>query len=122
MKIFVDDLRLVPEVYDKAFTSGEDFIQWLSENPNTEVELLSLDHDLGQDVMDGYTLTRELVSLENNIKNVQFHTDNIIGLKNMYYYLTNAKKHGMLPNMENIYGHKVECIDGKESIVPYKIF
>ena len=94
----------------------------MSENPNTEVELLSLDHDLGQDVMDGYTLTRELVSLENNIKNVQFHTDNIIGLKNMYYYLTNAKKHGMLPNMENIHGHKVECIDGRESIVPYKIF
>lgn len=121
MKIFVDDIRLAPASYDKTFRTGEAFIQWLKENPNTEVSLLSLDHDLGQDIMDGYTLTKELVGLDNNIKNVQLHTDNMVGFKNMYYYLHNAKKHGMLPNMNNIYNYKVNCIDGIETIAPYKV-
>lgn len=119
MKIFLDDLRLAPEKYDLIFRTGEELIQWVSENPDTTVELLSLDHDLGEGILDGYEMVKQMVELPNKIKRIQFHTDNLIGLRNMFWYIKNAHKHGLLPELKQLRPQKVICIDGEETIASY---
>lgn len=114
MNIFLDDLRAAPEKYDLVFRTGESFLEWLEANPETEVKLMTFDHDLGEQVIDGYETVKRLVEMPNNISTVRFHTDNLIGLKNMYMYFRSAKKHGLLPNLKHINPHKFVCIDGVE--------
>ena len=118
MKIFVDDIREAPKNYDKVFRTGEAFIEWLKLNPNTPITLLTLDHDLGENVMNGYELVKTFVEMPNHIICLQFHTDNLVGLKNMFYYAKNAKKHEMLPNIRIISPRKFIFIDGKASVHP----
>lgn len=84
MKIFLDDIRLSPEKYDLTFKHAEDLIEWIKANPTTQVDLLSLDHDLeegseetGIPYMTGYDFVRKhLPYLPNNIKKIQLHTSN----------------------------------------------
>lgn len=119
MKIFVDDIRAAPSKYNKTFRTAEDFIKWLHENKDTCVSTLSLDHDLGENVMDGYQLVKTLVDIPNYIQRIQFHTDNMIGLKNMYMYLKNAKDAGVLPNLISVSPRKYIVINGVETVHPY---
>lgn len=115
VKIFVDDIRVAPDKYDLVFRSGEELLEWLKVNVGTEVELLSLDHDLDEGYMDGTQLCRELVEMNPRIKAVQFHTDNYEGLKNMYSIWKSAHKVGVLPRLKHLNPYKVVCIDGNES-------
>ena len=98
IKISVDDIRAIPDGYDLLFLNPENFISWRKDNPEITISELSLDHDMGLDYMDGYDLVKYMVDDEsmniNKIERIQFHTDNMIGLKNMYCYLESAKKHG----------------------------
>ena len=98
VKISVDDIRAIPDGYDLLFINPENFISWRKDNPEITISELSLDHDMGLDYMDGYDLVKYMVHEEsmniNKIEYIQFHTDNMIGLKNMYCYLESAKKHG----------------------------
>lgn len=119
MKIFVDDIREAPSNYNKTFRTAEDFIEWLHKNPDTCVSTLSLDHDLGENVMDGYQLVKTLVDMPNCIQRIQFHTDNIIGLKNMYMYVKNAQNADVLPNLISVSPHKYVVINGVEKVNPY---
>lgn len=114
MKIFLDDIRFTPSKYDLTFKNAEDLIEWVKDNPTTEVTLLSLDHDLGDDIMSGADMCHQLVYLENNIKEIQFHTSNYQGLKNMYSILSSAQRVGWMKNLERINPHKIETIDGVE--------
>lgn len=115
MHIFIDDLRTAPEKYDAVFRTGEQFLQWLEQHPTELIHSISFDHDLGLNVIDGYETVKRMVDLQNHIQKVQFHTDNPIGMKNMYMYILNAHKHGLMPNLKKIIPYKIKCINGKES-------
>lgn len=122
MKVFLDDLRFAPTEYDMVFRNAESFLKWLEENPDQEITKLSLDHDLGEGLMDGYDMVKKMVLLPNKIESIQFHTDNLVGLKNMYYYIKNAIDNGLMVNLKTIRTHKVNTIDGVETVSPYKLF
>lgn len=122
MKVFVDDIRKAPEKYDLVFRNGEDFLKWKEENEDVRIQLLSLDHDLGEYCIDGYDIVKKLVSDHVfNIDIIQFHTDNIVGMKNMYMYLRSAKVAGVIPETTNIIKRKVVCIDGNEHFASYDV-
>ena len=42
MKIFLDDIRQVPDEFDLVFRSGKALLKYLKENPNQHYELISL--------------------------------------------------------------------------------
>ena len=127
MKIVVDDIRVAPIGW-KLFKTGEDFVNWREKNKNVEIEVLALDHDLGQDengkdYMSGYQLVQHICNIENmnpkNIKEFLLHTDNPIGFKNMYHYLISADKHNILNDEVKIHKEKFCLIDGEISYSGY---
>lgn len=119
MNVFVDDIRFAPEKYDLVFRSAEDFIEWLNNNKETEIRLLSLDHDLGENVMDGTKLARTIVEMPNAIMGIQFHSDNFQGIKNMYSIFSSAARSGLMPQLRRLIPYKINTIDGVESPVKY---
>lgn len=119
LDVFLDDLRKAPEEYNKVFRTGEDMVDWFRDNQPIHIDKLSLDHDLGPEgMMNGYDVVKELCDMEITYGKVQFHTDNLQGLENMYYYLKNAMKHGVV-QVEELIPNKVECIDGVEKLVAW---
>ncbi|EKZ0898461.1 cyclic-phosphate processing receiver domain-containing protein [Listeria monocytogenes] len=121
MNIFVDDLREAPEKYDQAFTTAENFLEWYALNEHPEIDLISLDHDLGEYNMDGYDLVKFLVDFNVSFHNIQFHTDNTEGFKNMYYYVKDAADKGRLPALQHLEKRKVICSDGVETFASHTI-
>lgn len=119
MKIFVDDLRMKPEIFDLKFESGEMLLSWMKENPDTQIDLLSLDHDLNEGFMDGTKLCREIVKLDPNVRRVQFHSDNFDGLKNMYSIISSATRSGALTHVRSINPYKINVIDGEMGEMRY---
>lgn len=119
--IFLDDIRQAPESYGQQFKTGESLIQFLKAiSPLPEgmhIDTLSLDHDLGEGVMDGYDVVKQLCELELPIRRIQLHTDNIIGFKNMFYYLRSAQQHGLLSADTVIEPRKVSVVDGVETLM-----
>lgn len=119
--IFLDDIRTSPKAYDMSFKTGESLMEYLKAvSPLPEgvhVDTLSLDHDLGEGVMDGYDVVKQLCELELPIRRIQLHTDNIIGFKNMFYYLTSAQQHGLLSADTVIEPRKVSVVDGVEALM-----
>ncbi|WP_307976742.1 cyclic-phosphate processing receiver domain-containing protein [uncultured Streptococcus sp.] len=115
LKIFVDDERPYPVGYNKVYRDGESLLMFLRENKDVKISLLSLDHDLGEDKMDGYELVKQLVELNPNISKIRFHTSNIVGFHNMGNYLINAKKAGEATGIKEIVPNKwVVLGDGSE--------
>lgn len=119
MKIFIDDLRMKPEIFDLKFESGEMLLSWMKENPDTQIDLLSLDHDLNEGFMDGTKLCREIVELDPNVRRVQFHSDNFDGLKNMYSIISSATRAGALTHVCSINPYKINVIDGEMGEMRY---
>lgn len=119
MKIFIDDLRMKPEIFDLKFESGEMLLSWMKENPDTQIDLLSLDHDLNEGFMDGTKLCREIVELDPNVRRVQFHSDNFDGLKNMYSIISSATRAGALTHVRSINPYKINVIDGEMGEMRY---
>lgn len=90
-------------------------MDFLRDNPDINISLLSLDHDLGDGKIDGYELVKRLVELNPNIVTVRFHTSNIIGFHNMGNYLVNAKKIGQATGIKEIVPNKWTVLgDGLE--------
>ena len=86
MKIYVDDLRPVPPGF-KCARSVNQAIALIekAENDGDEIELLDLDHDLGDfepDGGDAIKLLDWLVERE-TFYPIQFHTANPVGRANM---------------------------------------
>lgn len=119
--IFLDDIRTSPQAFDMSFETGESLMEYLKAiSPLPEgvhIDTLSLDHDLGEGVMDGYDVVKQLCELELPIRRIQLHTDNIIGFKNMFYYLTSAQQHGLLSEETVIEPRKVSVVDGVETLM-----
>lgn len=123
IKISVDDIRAIPDGYDLLFLNPENFISWRKDNSKIAISELSLDHDMGLDYMDGYDLVKYMVHEDSMniglIERIQFHTDNMIGLKNMYFYLESAKKHGVIGKEIIVEKEKINLIDEKLSYSGY---
>lgn len=96
MKIFVDDLRIV-EGFDYIAKTAEDFFAYCINNQVTHIDVLSLDHDLGEsDALTGYDIVKHLPDLNLSIGTIQFHTANPVGFENMLMYAKNLKKHEVM--------------------------
>ena len=121
-RIFLDDTRFVPQGYNLVFRNGEDLIKYLQEHPNEHYELISFDHDLGQNVMDGFDVVKEIVNNEKinfTFDKFQFHTDNLTGFINMFYYLISARKNNVISENGLIDPFKHTYIDGVEENLNY---
>ena len=121
-RIFLDDIRFVPQGYNLVFRNGEDLIKYLKEHPNEHYDLISFDHDLGQNVMDGFDVIKEIVNNENInfiFDKFQFHTDNLTGFVNMFYYLISARKNNVISMKGLIDPFKHTYIDGVEENLNY---
>lgn len=85
-KIWLDDIRPAPAGYFQTHSVNETkrFIS-RCENCGVEIELLDLDHDLGdfaQDGGDGYELVKWLAETERYYP-IRLHTQNVVGRQNM---------------------------------------
>ena len=121
-RIFLDDIRFVPQGYNLVFRNGEDLIKYLKEHPNEHYDLISFDHDLGQNVMDGFDVIKEIVNNENinfTFDKFQFNTDNLTGFVNMFYYLISARKNNVISMKGLIDPFKHTYIDGVEENLNY---
>ena len=121
-RIFLDDIRFVPQGYNLVFRNGEDLIKYLKEHHNEHYDLISFDHDLGQNVMDGLDVIKEIVNNENlnfTFDKFQFHTDNLTGFVNMFYYLISARKNNVISMKGLIDPFKHTYIDGVEENLNY---
>jgi hypothetical protein len=121
-RIFLDDIRFVPQGYNLVFRNGGDLIKYLKEHPNEHYDLISFDHDLGQNVMDGFDVIKEIVNNENinfTFDKFQFHTDNLTGFVNMFYYLISARKNNVISMKGLIDPFKHTYIDGVEENLNY---
>ena len=54
MKIFLDDIRKSPDDSWVVFRTAEALIAFLDWNPHLVVTTMSLDHDLGEDMISGH--------------------------------------------------------------------
>jgi hypothetical protein len=96
MKIFLDDDPMRDSWVDDTWTivrTAYECLDLIAEHPG-EVEILSLDHDLGPDIMihgDGYMVVEVLERLVGQgairpiilPKKIEIHTANPVGRKNM---------------------------------------
>lgn len=94
-----DDLinRPTPASF-KRFTSAEELLTYLDQNPDIQIDTLSLDNDLGQDRLEGYDLVKELVKRQVKVNCYLIHSANIVAQQNMLSYLTQAMKFKIIPN------------------------
>jgi hypothetical protein len=95
INLFLDDERVEPLGFLRVSTV-KTLVDFLELN-DEEIDVLSLDHDLGEEP-DGTEAVKWLVGLcldEDRIKTIQFHTNNIVARKNMYSYLKSAQKAGI---------------------------
>lgn len=113
VNIYLDDLRPLPKEFDLLFKTGEDLLEYLTHSGNQAIGIISLDHDLGMGVMDGYDFVKNMVHLHVDINEIQLHTDNLVGFRNMYHYLTNAQRHGLLSTHTHISPYKYHYQNGR---------
>lgn len=104
INLYIDDLRIVPENFVVART----YLEAIKILKKEEINILSLDHDLG--IIDGEDKTGyDIVKFmcENGISPnyIYIHTDNVVGRKNMYETLLSAKKHGIIDEKTKIYNY-----------------
>ena len=86
MKIWVDDIRQVPEGFDWTRSVNETIrLIEQAEQDGIQIELIDLDHDLGDYADDGGDAIKILDYLVENSKfyPVRLHTANPVGLDNM---------------------------------------
>lgn len=105
VNVYLDDWRIAPKGWIQAW-NNEELIQ-IFENPEYQVNRLSLDHDLGEDangdlLETGYDFVKTFVEKGYVCRAIHFHTANPIGKENMISYLENAKKHGAIPQSVGI--------------------
>lgn len=86
MKVYLDDIRAIPARFE-GVRSYYDCIRLLEANKGN-VEVISLDHDLGE-LKSGYDVCKWIVENEyyEGLKQVILHSANPIGVKNMIQLL-----------------------------------
>lgn len=108
INLYVDDLRDCPKDFTIA-RNVEDAIFFLK---NYDVNILSLDHDLGEDengnlLPTGYDLVKIFCEKGYHAKKIYIHTDNGPGRDNMFYTLKAALKRGFIKSDIEIYHYSI---------------
>lgn len=108
INVYVDDLRDCPIGFVMAKTYQEAI--YLLENH--EVDILSLDHDLGEDLQGnllptGYDLVKYICEKGLRANKIYIHTDNPVGRENMYQTLHGAKRRGFIDSDIKIYHYSI---------------
>lgn len=120
-KIWLDDAREAPEGYLHIKTAEECIafleIQWYN------IEILSLDHDLGENKQTGYDVVKyieERVHIIGSYVTFQMliHSDNPVGIKNMKAGIESIKKRDEInvKIAEEVYNHRDEDWNGDEEL------
>lgn len=97
MNVYLDDLRDCP----KGFTLARTMEQALEYIRKGNVNILSLDHDLGLDDIHqlrptGYDLVKIFCEEGLKVESIYLHTDNPVGRDNMYHTLLGAQRRGFI--------------------------
>lgn len=108
MNVYVDDLRDCPE----GFTIARTFEEAVVLLQQHEVDILSLDHDLGEDaegnlLPTGYDLVKYFCEHGLRANKIYLHTDNPVGRENMYETLKGAKRRGFIDKDIEIYHYSI---------------
>lgn len=108
MNVYVDDLRDCP----KGFTIARTFEEAVTLLQQHEVDILSLDHDLGEDaegnlLPTGYDLVKYFCEHGLRANKIYLHTDNPVGRENMYETLKGAKRRGFIDEDIEIYHYSI---------------
>lgn len=108
MNLYVDDLRECPIGFVKT-TNYKDTIDILS---SKQINILSLDHDLGLDfdgnlALTGYDIVKYICENNIKIKKIYIHTDNVVGRENMFETLLAAQRRGFICEETKIYKYKL---------------
>ena len=86
MNIYLDDERKCPN----GFIPAKNYDECLDLLINNKVDILSLDHDLGE-IKTGYDVVKYIVEFECYPETIYIHTANPAGRKNMYETLMHYK-------------------------------
>lgn len=108
INLYVDDLRDCPNGFEIA-RSMETAIQYFN---NYKIDILSLDHDLGEDssgnlLSTGYDLVKYMCENGLRANKIYLHTDNPVGRENMYHTLIGAQKRGFIDKDIEIYHYSI---------------
>jgi hypothetical protein len=108
INLYLDDLRDCPDGFVIARTV-EAAIYYLE---NFQINILSLDHDLGVDeqgdfLPTGYDLVKYICEKGLRAEKIYIHTDNSVGRENMYNTLLGAQRRGFIGNDIEIYHYPV---------------
>lgn len=105
INLYVDDIRRYPD----GFVIARNYDEAIKLLNNNEINILSLDHDLGIDEngieKNGYDIVKYICEHGISPKKIYIHTDNVVGRDNMYYTLTGAKNRGFIKSYTEIYRH-----------------
>jgi len=107
INVYLDDLRDCPDGFVLARTFEEAVILF-KEN---EVNILTLDHDLGEnngiELKNGYDFVKYFC--ENGLKanKIYHHTDNPVGRVNMYETLMASQRRGFISDAIEIYSYPI---------------
>lgn len=91
--LFLDDQRKCPRGFILA-RNYDECIAMLSKYNN--VDVLSLDHDLGQNVPTGYDVAKWIVRYNRWPREIRLHSSNPIGRLNMYRLLSQHAPDGVI--------------------------
>lgn len=108
INLYVDDLRDCPDGYIIA-RNIEEAIYYLR---NYNVQILSLDHDLGEDregnlLPTGYDLVKYICENGLRAEKIYLHTDNGVGRQNMFQTLKGAQKRGFIDDDIEIFHYLI---------------
>lgn len=106
--MYLDDLRECPDGYVVA-RNFDEAVQLIE---NNEVNILSLDHDLGEDefknlMPTGYDLVKYFCEKGLRANKIFIHTDNSVGRENMYQTLLGARRRGFISKDIEIYHYSI---------------
>lgn len=94
MNIILDDditNRITPPGF-KRFTTGFDLMEFMKQNPDTNIEYITFDNDLGLGLPEGYDVVKEMVLDNWCVKYINLHSANTVAVKNMISYIQSAVK------------------------------
>lgn len=108
INLYVDDLRDCPE----SFVVARNIDEAIFFLENYTVNLLSLDHDLGEDaegnlLPTGYDLVKFFCERGYHANKVYIHTDNGAGRENMFHTLKGAQRRGFIAKDIEIYHYSI---------------
>lgn len=108
IKLYVDDLRDCPE----GFVVARDMDEAIKFFDEYEIDVLSLDHDLGEDsngelLSTGYDFVKYFCEYGLYAKKIYIHTDNGVGRANMYETLKAAQRRGFIADDIEIYHYSI---------------